>query len=101
VSCPGKVLGEGPLNRALANRDQHGQGILGSQFFLPEKNSIHVRGVTSSLMSTFARHWWLTPVILTIQEAEIRKIEVRRQPGQNSLRDPTSKKTHHKKGLVE
>jgi hypothetical protein len=27
-------------------------------------------------------HWWLTPVILAIQEAEIRKIAVRSQPGQ-------------------
>jgi hypothetical protein len=29
-----------------------------------------------------ARHWWLTPVILATQEAEIRRIEVRRQPRQ-------------------
>jgi hypothetical protein len=28
-----------------------------------------------------ARHWWLTPVILTTQEAEIRRIEVQSQPG--------------------
>jgi hypothetical protein len=27
-----------------------------------------------------ARHWWLTPVILATQEAEIRRIEVRSQP---------------------
>jgi hypothetical protein len=27
-------------------------------------------------------HWWLTPVILTTQEAEIRRIEVQSQPGQ-------------------
>jgi hypothetical protein len=24
---------------------------------------------------TFARHWWLTPVILATQEADIRRIE--------------------------
>jgi hypothetical protein len=26
--------------------------------------------------------WWFTPIILAIQEAEIRKIEVQSQPGQ-------------------
>jgi hypothetical protein len=30
----------------------------------------------------WARHQWLTPVILATQEAEIRRIEVRSQPGQ-------------------
>jgi hypothetical protein len=29
-----------------------------------------------------ARHWWLTPIILVTQEAEIRRIEVRSQPEQ-------------------
>jgi hypothetical protein len=28
------------------------------------------------------RHWWLTPVILAIQKAEIRKIMVQSQPRQ-------------------
>jgi hypothetical protein len=28
------------------------------------------------------RHWWLTPVILAIQEAEIRRITVQSQPRQ-------------------
>jgi hypothetical protein len=27
-------------------------------------------------------HWWLTPVILATQEAEVRRIEVRSQPRQ-------------------
>jgi hypothetical protein len=30
----------------------------------------------------FTRSWWLTPVILAIQEAEIRRIMVQSQPGQ-------------------
>jgi hypothetical protein len=32
-----------------------------------------------------ARHWWYTPVILTIQEPEIRRIVVQSQPRANSL----------------
>jgi hypothetical protein len=35
------------------------------------------------------------------QEAEIRRIMVQSQPGQNSSQDPILKKTHHKEGLVE
>jgi hypothetical protein len=37
-------------------------------------------------------HWWLTPVILATQEAEIRRIEFGR---------PYLENTHHTKGLVE
>jgi hypothetical protein len=44
---------------------------------------------------------WLTPVILSTKEAEIRRIEVGSQPGQNRSRDPISKKPFTKKGLVE
>jgi hypothetical protein len=36
-------------------------------------------------------------VILATKKVEIRRIGVRNQPGQNSLRDPISKKTHHQK----
>jgi hypothetical protein len=42
----------------------------------------------------------ITPVILATQEAEVRRIEVRSQPGQIVL-GTLSRKTHHKKGLVE
>jgi hypothetical protein len=29
-----------------------------------------------------ARHWWLMPIILATQEAEIRRIEAQSHPGQ-------------------
>jgi hypothetical protein len=49
-----------------------------------------------------ARHQWLMPVILVTQEAEIRRIEVRSQPGQRIIHETLSRKTHHKKkGLVD
>jgi hypothetical protein len=35
-----------------------------------------------------ARHQWLTPVILTTQEAEIWRIMVQSQPWANSSREP-------------
>jgi hypothetical protein len=50
----------------------------------------------------YAGHWWLTPIILASQEAEIRRIVVQSQPGQiacNTL--PISKKPITKIGLVE
>jgi hypothetical protein len=40
---------------------------------------------------THARCWWLTPVILATQEAEIRRIVVQSQIGQIPLQDPISK----------
>jgi hypothetical protein len=42
---------------------------------------------------------WLIPVILAPQEAEIRRIVVQSQPGEQFLR-PYLKNTHHKKRLV-
>jgi hypothetical protein len=44
-----------------------------------------------------ARCWWLTSVILAIQEAEIRKMEVQGLP-RISSRDPISKIPNTKKG---
>jgi hypothetical protein len=44
--------------------------------------------------------WWLRPVILAIQEAEIRKIVVQSQPRANSPRTPTSKILNTKKRTV-
>jgi hypothetical protein len=44
--------------------------------------------------------WWLTPVLLDTQEAEIRKIEVLSWPRQIVLKTISQKK-HITKGLVE
>jgi hypothetical protein len=44
--------------------------------------------------------WWLTPVILATQEAEIRRITVRSQPGQ-IVQETLSQKHPSPKGLVE
>jgi hypothetical protein len=52
-------------------------------------------------MNLGARHPWLTPIILATQEAEIRRITVRSQPGGKKFLRPYLKKIHHKKGLAE
>jgi hypothetical protein len=39
-------------------------------------------------------HQWLTPIILATQEAKIRRIAVRSQPGQIVPRDPILKTLH-------
>jgi hypothetical protein len=43
---------------------------------------------------------WLTPIILATQEAEVRRIVVRSQPGQ-IVYETQSRKNPYKKGLVE
>jgi hypothetical protein len=50
---------------------------------------------------SLARLRWLMPIILTTQEAEIRRITVRSQPRQIVHKTLSRKKNHHKKGLVE
>jgi hypothetical protein len=46
-----------------------------------------------------ARDWWLTPVILVTQEAEIRRrIAVQSHPGQ--FKKPYLKTNHHKKKVL-
>jgi hypothetical protein len=44
---------------------------------------------------------WFTPVILATQEAEIRRITVRSQPGKIVRETLSQKKKNHKKGLVQ
>jgi hypothetical protein len=41
------------------------------------------------------------PVILAIQDTEIKKMEVQSQPGQTVHENPILKKTNRKTGLVE
>jgi hypothetical protein len=48
----------------------------------------------SLLKEHLARCWWLTPVILATQDAEIRKITVQSQPEQIVTRDLISKTLH-------
>jgi hypothetical protein len=48
----------------------------------------------------YSWHWWLTPVILATQEAEIRRIVVPSQPGQ-IVCETLSQKCLTQKGLVE
>jgi hypothetical protein len=49
---------------------------------------------------SYARCWWLMPVILATQEAEIRRIVAQSQLGQ-IVHETLSRKTlHKKKGLV-
>jgi hypothetical protein len=61
---------------------------------------IVIGSVSYKIMIRMARHWWLTPVTLATQEAEIRRITVQIQPRQIVCR-PYLKNTQHKTGLAE
>jgi hypothetical protein len=45
-----------------------------------------------------ARHWWITPVILDTQEAEIRRIHSLKPAQANSSQDLISKTSNTQKG---
>jgi hypothetical protein len=73
------------------------------------KGTIHQQDVnipcnTASKIHRKVGHWWLTPVILATQEAEIRRITVQKLAWENSsvrshLKKPFTKKKK-KKGVV-
>jgi hypothetical protein len=54
--------------------------VLLAEFLLPRSRNITVS--TATEICPGARRWWLTPVILTNQEAEIRRIVIQSQPRQ-------------------
>jgi hypothetical protein len=64
-------------------------------------NSYQAPKYTGSITSPRARHQWHTPVILTTQKAEIRKIVVQSQPRKRAYKTLSQKKICHKKELVE
>jgi hypothetical protein len=50
-----------------------------------------------SLLNDAVLSWWLMPIILATQEAEIRRIMVRRQPGQIVCKPLSQKYPTHKR----
>jgi hypothetical protein len=55
-------------------------------------------GELISYKKYITRYWWLMPITLATQEAEIRMFEASRD---KQFMRPYLEKTHHKKGLVE
>jgi hypothetical protein len=74
--------------------------VLATKWVPVDANSVILNAMIVSKPSTQARHQWLLPVILAIQEAEIRRIEVQSQP-RKIVWETYLENTHHKKGLVE
>jgi hypothetical protein len=72
------------------------QSLLGQEVLLLSGSAWSVGGKNNSL----AGHWWLTPVILTTQEAEFRRIAAQSQPWANSSRDPTKNPSQKRAGEV-
>jgi hypothetical protein len=54
------------------------KSTLGSKISMENKDNILLHCIKK--IHHGARHWWLTPVILVTQEAEIRRIVVQSQP---------------------
>jgi hypothetical protein len=52
-------------------------------------------------MEVINRHWWLTPLILATNEAEIRRMAVQSQSRQIVQETLSWKKKQHKTRLVE
>jgi hypothetical protein len=67
---------------------------------IAERVVLHLTWTRQDEKSVDSRRRWLTPVIPATQEAEMRRMAVRSQPQQIVLKT-LSRKTHHKKGLVE
>jgi hypothetical protein len=82
-------------------KDSRGRNWRGKNRARKEQDG--VRSVISAVFQEWvhARCWWLTSVILAIQESEIRRIAVWTQPQQRVCKTLFKKNSTQKKGLVE
>jgi hypothetical protein len=86
-----KVLGSSPLDwKVRMSRER--------EYFSGTWQRTKSRYSTGSKISNRAGHQWLTPVILATQEAAIRRVIVRSQPGQTVRETLSQKNPLHKKG---
>jgi hypothetical protein len=67
---------------------------------IPATQEAEIKAKGQLKIAKRARHWWVMPVILATQEADIRRILVQSQPRQIVLETLSQKKpfTHTKKG---